>query len=214
MHKYLYLACLMFFFGSRELYAASTDCVGIVSGLERLACFDKGAGTPALDEPLRDLPPSSETFARLAANERQRDPEQLGFVMSTGPEMPGSEQQRVFISAPAVTALDDGRYLMISCQADISRLQLLLERPIKRHSVTVQLQVDGGAVAPARSWRVLEDGRVIDAGRGLPAVELIRRLGQGSRITVRSDDPGLNAMVFDAVGLAAMIEEERRACHW
>ncbi|WPO98782.1 type VI secretion system-associated protein VasI [Pseudomonas sp. HR96] len=215
MNRYIYLVLwVALLIGARNSVAATRDCTAIVSGLERLACFDQVAGTAALEPPRKAPPRASEAFAWLVANERQRDPEQRGFVMSIDPEAPGSAQQRVLISAPAVEVFDDARYLVISCQADISRLQLLLERPLKRHAVSLQLLVDERAVAPPRHWRVLEDGRVIDAGRGLPAVELIRRLGQGSRISVRSDEPSLDGLQFDATGLAPMIEEERKACHW
>lgn len=215
LNKYLYFALLVgLLLAARNVVAMPRDCTGIVSGLERLACFDRAAGTAALEPPRKHMQSASPTFARLVANERQRDPEQRGFVMSVESESPGSAHQRVLISAPANAVLEDARYLTISCQADISRLQLMLERPIKRHAVAVQLWVDERPLAPSRNWRVLEDGRVIDAGRGLPAVELIRHLGQGSRISVLSDEPSLDGLLFDAVGLASMIEEERRACHW
>lgn len=134
--------------------------------------------------------------------------------MSIDSEPLETTQRRVMISAPALGAYSDSRYLAISCQSNISRLQLLLEPPLEQPVAMVQLVLDGRALAPPRAWRVLEEGHVIDAGRGLPAVDLLKRLGAGSRIGLRSDQPRLDGLVFDAMGLAAMIEEERKACHW
>jgi type VI secretion system protein VasI len=193
------------------------DCTTIVSSLERLACFDQAAGTPLLAPPVQAKPfvdAASPLIALLHANEAQRQAQSVGFLMSIDTEHTGVPLQRVMISAPALVEQEPRPYLMISCQSNISRLQLLMGQPITRHSVKVQLLLDDQAVSQKRPWRVLEAGRVIDAGRGLPAVDVIKRLVNGGRIQVRSDEPQLDGLVFDAEGLGLLIEEERKACHW
>ncbi|MBV6290206.1 type VI secretion system-associated protein VasI, partial [Pseudomonas aegrilactucae] len=197
--------------------ATDRDCTRIVSSLERLACFDQAAGTPILipavkSRPaVRAMPP---TIALLQANEARRQAGQSGFVMSITPENSVMPLDQVMISAPAIEAADHRVYLAISCQSNISRLQLLLDEPLTRHSADIQLLLDGRAISQTRPWRVLEGGWVVDAGRGLPAVDLIKRLGSGSRIQVHSDEVSLQGLLFDADGLAPLIEEERKACHW
>jgi type VI secretion system protein VasI len=193
------------------------DCTAVASAVERLACFDQAAGTPAMAQPPRLIEvarPSPAVFALLHTNERQRQAEQSGFLLSRQPESPNSDQQRVMISAPALGTGAERRYLAISCQSNISHLQLLLDPPVQRHSISVQLLLDQQPLQPARIWRVLEGGHVVDAGRGLPAVDLLKRMNHGSRLSLRSDEPRLDGLVFDADGLAPLIVEERQACHW
>lgn len=193
------------------------DCTRIVSSLERLACFDQAAGTPIVIPALearavtRTVPA---TITLLQANEARRQAGQSGFLMSITPENSVTPLDQVMISAPAIESADHRVYLAISCQSNISRLQLLLDEPLTRHSADIQLLLDGRAIAQTRPWRVLEGGWVVDAGRGLPAVDLIKRLGSGSRIQVHSDEASLQGLLFDADGLAPLIEEERKACHW
>ena len=196
---------------------AALDCTNIVSALERLACFDEAAGTPLRATPVIARPAEqalSPVITLLQANERQRQAKDIGFVMSIDTEYPGMPQQRVMISAPAMGPHESRPYLAISCQSNISRLQFLMGQPLRRNRAKVELLVDGQSVAMKRQWQVLENGWVIDAGRGLPAVDLIKRLGSGTRIDVRSDEPQLDGLAFNAEGLAPLIEEERKACHW
>jgi type VI secretion system protein VasI len=96
-------------------------------------------------------------------------------------EGPTTSQQRVLISAPPLGDVQRRRYLAISCISNITRLQVLLIQPIAHHAVQMQMFVDGREVGAPRLWRVIDGGHVIDAGRGLPAVELIRKLDGGSR---------------------------------
>lgn len=197
--------------------AAGRDCTRIASSLERLACFDQAAGTPIVIPVLKPRPVVRvvpDAIARLRANEGRRQAGQSGFVMSITAHNAGTSLEQVMISAPALESAEHRVYLAISCQSNISRLQLLLDEPLARHSTEIQLLLDDRAIAQARPWRVLEGGWVVDAGRGLPAVDLIKRLGSGSRIQVRSDEASLQGVSFDADGLAPLIEEERRACHW
>lgn len=218
MNNYRQYALMMLaMIAGHALATPDRDCTVVVSAIERLACFDQAAGTPAMAQPLRPAPVAPSlpaVFALVHANERQRQAERLGFLLSRAPESPTSDQQRVMISAPALGTLAERRYLAISCQSNISHLQLLLDPPLQRHSVSVQLLMDRQPLQPARAWRVLEAGHVVDAGRGLPAVDLLKRLGHGSRLSLRSDEPRLDGLVFDAEGLASLILEERQACHW
>lgn len=212
------LACTLCWCGQvLATSAPNRDCTRIVSSLERLACFDQAAGTPIVipvvnTRPLARALPA--TITLLQANESRRQAGQSGFVMSITPQVSGTTLDQVMISAPAIESADHRVYLAISCQSNISRLQLLLDEPLQRHSADVQLLLDDRALSQPRPWRVLEGGWVVDAGRGLPAVDLIKRLGAGSRIQVRSNEAGLDGLLFDADGLAPLILEERKACHW
>lgn len=66
----------------------------------------------------------------------------------------------------------------------------------------------------ATAWQVMENGQVLDAGRGLPAIEQIKQLIGAHRIRVHSDNPQVDGLTFDAQGLDPLINQARSACRW
>ncbi|CAD5109368.1 type VI secretion system-associated protein VasI [Zestomonas carbonaria] len=197
----------------------SADCTAISVAVDRLACFDAIAGTPA-DPPsspaVSSAPGASTESVRqplivelMRSNEAERQEEDSRFLMTEA-----RDPVQVVISAPALGSVAPRPYLAISCLSDITRLQLLVDKTIERNQVRLRLLVDGRPVSDAATWQVLEEGGIVDAGRGLVAIDLLRRLGKGSRLQVESDYPPFDGLVFDATGLEAMIERERKACHW
>jgi len=192
-------------------------CTKILSGLERLACFDAAAGTPV--ESVRPAviavaAAAPEIVSLVQANEATRKPENSGFLIAQTVERKDAKQPRVVISAPALGALRPRPYLVVSCLSNISRLQLVLGRPIDRNLVHVRLLLDDHPISADAPWQVLNQGVIVDAGRGLPGIDTIRRLGGGVRLRVVSDEPRLNDLLFDASDLGALIDQQRQACHW
>lgn len=190
------------------------DCRQIVSNLERLACFDRLAQTPDhRPHRLRSAPEQeAPSLLGVMANEARRAPDDLTFHISDqGNEAVGDK--RLVISAPALAATEPRPYLAISCIENISRLQLLAPRPIEGGRVKVQLRTERQATAWG-DWQVMENGQVLDAGRGLPAIEKIKTLIGAHRIRVVSQDPLFDGLTFDAQGLDPLIDEARKACRW
>ncbi|MDF5814342.1 type VI secretion system-associated protein VasI [Pseudomonas aeruginosa] len=207
--------------------APITECTHIVSAVERLSCFDAAAGTP----PAPVTPAASalsmtaagahEAAARkpeivglVGANESMRQPGETEFRISREPdEVPG--QWRVVISAPASGGRSEAPVLAISCLSNISRLQLIAKEPVGPNRMNIRLYLDGKPLSPEIPWQVLEDGTVIDAGRGLVAIEQLRGLvGAGSRLRMESDYAAFADLAFDATGLHALMRQQREACHW
>ncbi|WP_235375881.1 MULTISPECIES: type VI secretion system-associated protein TagO [Pseudomonas] len=148
-------------------------------------------------------------------NEVKRPPEDQRFLLSSFPEPDDERQQRLVISAPALGALPPRPHLVISCESKISRLQLVLDEPAKPNKIRIQLFKDDRPVSEAYRWQVLDDaGLVVDAGRGLQAIALLRNMGGGQRLRLESDYLRLNGLVFDAEGLGELIEQERKVCRW
>lgn len=184
------------------------DCPQIVSNVERLACFDKSAGTPGYVKPVQWSAPEqdSPTLRRVLTNEVGRSPEDLTFRLR-------AEDDGLMISAPAIASVAPHPYLVISCVQNISRLQLVTAQPIDTGRVTVQLRGEHGSTVPT-PWQVMENGQVLDAGRGLPGIEQIKQLIGAHRIYVESDNQAVHGLVFDAQGLDPLIEQARKACRW
>jgi type VI secretion system protein VasI len=214
-----WLAALCVSLGATQVQAApvTTNCPAITSPLKRLECFDLAAGTPIHHPPvppqvLGQVLPIVDLVQR---NEAKRSPEDQRFLLSSFPEPDNDQHHRLVISAPALGALPPRPYLAISCESGISRLQLVLDEPAKPNKIRIQLFKDERPVSEAYQWQVLDDaGLVVDAGRGLQAISLLRNMGGGQRLRLESDYPRLHGLVFDAEGLGELIEQERQACRW
>ncbi|MEG0860169.1 MAG: type VI secretion system-associated protein VasI [Pseudomonas sp.] len=199
--------------------AAPEDCTTIISPLKRLACFDEAAGTPpgplvaATAQPDVGLLPAIVNLVQR--NEARRRGDDFRFLMSSWPEPENPGEQQMVISAPALGVAPPRPYLAISCESKISRLQLVLDEPPGPNRVRLQLFKDDQPLSAAYQWQVMGDaGLVVDAGRGLQAISLIRQMGAGQRLSLASDYPALDGLVFDAEGLGALIEQERQLCRW
>lgn len=205
--------------------AAEKRCTDIVSNLERLACFDAAAGTPpmSMTTPLADtaLPANGKALERIPnivslvrINESGRVAGDFGFRISHEEE-PVSGRSSVVMSAPALSGSPTPPILAISCLSNISRLQLLTGDPVEPNRMNIRLLLDDIPISPPVPWQVLEDGTVIDAGRGLVAIEQLRYLVRaGERILLESDYAPLSGLQFDAVGLSTLMKQQREACHW
>jgi type VI secretion system protein VasI len=199
---------------SATVASPQSDCRRIVSNVARLACFDKAAGTPAhlIYERWSAPEQSALSVARVMANEAGRATDDLTFRIGDGGDSsPGAPA--LVISAPAIASTDDRSYLAISCIQNISRLQLIAKRPIDAGWVTVQLTGEGGSTSKT-PWQVMENGQVLDAGRGLPAIEQIKKLIGAHRIAVVSDHAEVDGLTFDAQGLDPLISQARSTCRW
>ncbi|MOA31779.1 hypothetical protein D3C78_1529540 [compost metagenome] len=119
------------------------------------------------------------------------------------------------MSAPALGAVTSQAHLAISCLANISRLQLVVDAPIAADRLNIRLLLDGHPLGNSRPWQVLEDGRVVDAGRGLVAIDQLRQLAkQGGQLRIESDAARMDGLQFDAANLYRLIAQQREACHW
>lgn len=193
------------------------SCTQIPSSLQRLACFDEVAGTPAFSDHTESPVQSTQTrYSRIMQlvleNEKSRPPESVQFILSETTEPDGGKQ--IIITAPAQDAVEGKVYLAISCIYNITRLQIVSEKPVAASTINIKLLLDDKAVSGNTTWQVLYGGEVVDAGRGLPAIDLIRRLLGGQRLRVQADYAPLQELTFDTSNLAEMIMQERTACHW
>jgi type VI secretion system protein VasI len=202
---------------------STSECTAIVSSAQRLACFDRVAGTPpaaaggaARDDAsagaggVRDASSLAEIIRRNEAARREGD--HAFAIVRVEDVMPG--QAQVLIWAPALDGAEASAYLAISCIGNISRLQLLLPAASDRNQIRVRLYIDDRPLAASRTWQVLEPGNVVDAGRGLVAIDMLRRFSPGGRLRVESDHAAVHGLMFDAAGLQGLIAQQREACHW
>lgn len=212
---------------SAAALSATNTCTAIVSSVERLACFDAIAGTPPApvattsaaqsdDAAASDQKPATRpTIVELVRrNETERGVGETGFRLSRREEaIPG--RWSVVMSAPTLGDAAAPPILAISCLSNISRLQLLATQPIAPNRMNIRLLLDGQPISASVPWQVLEDGTVVDAGRGLVAIEQLRYLVKaGGRLQVESDYAPFSGLQFDASNLHNLMKQQREACHW
>lgn len=207
---------------------ALSACTVVRDPADRLACFDRAGGTtdavvsaalkpkqaPARPVPMaanaEALPPIVDLVQQVesgrTANDVRARARDFGADGTEG-------HHRYVISIPMLGA-SQRAWLAISCIETISRLQLILSRPIADAQARIALSLDGRPVAGEQRWQVLGQGRVIDAGRGLVAIDTLRRIGDGEQLRVTSDIAVLDGLGFNATGLSARIAEQRQACRW
>lgn len=215
----LWLAVMLLLPGHARALPTHDDalqaCTRIQPRLQRLACFDEVAGTPLANQRASSagaLQPLPDSIRLVAMNEKARVRGDDRFRISQ-PAASGG-RPRVVISAPARDSAAPRPLLAISCLDAITRVQFIVHPPVAPTVAEVELWQDGRMVVPRARWQVLESGRVIDAGRGLVGIDVLRRLTGASRIDVRSDLPALDGLTFDSEGLTALIDQQREACRW
>lgn len=204
-------AILLFWYQSSAMASADRDCRRIVSNVERLACFDEAAGTPSHQTQRHWSAPeqNAPSVSRVMASEAGREPDDLTFRMADQ----SAGVSGLVISAPAIASFREPAYLAISCIQSISRLQLITHKPMETNWVAMRLAGEGWS-SKETQWQVTENGQVLDAGRGLPAIEQIRTLIGAHRIELLSSNPAINGLTFDAQGLDPLIKQARSACRW
>ena len=207
---------------------ALSSCTVVRDPADRLACFDRAADTPEADvaaaltikvSPLKPLSASDsadptspivDLVRQIEAGRTVND--RTARARDFGAE--GTQGHHLYVSAIPTLGTPPRAWLAISCLETISRLQLVLAEPVPYAQATITLTLDGQPVASEQRWQVLGQGSVIDAGRGLVAIDTLRRLRDGEQLHVISDIPALDGLSFEAAGLSARVAEQRKACRW
>ncbi|GKX48609.1 type VI secretion system-associated protein VasI [Pectobacterium carotovorum] len=104
--------------------------------------------------------------------------------------------------------LADGNTLVISCASNITHLRLTLSEPWAGESVTSQL--DGVTVSD--SWFIRNRGLLLESGRGLPAIDALKRW-IGHRELVLNGADG-HTLRIELAGLGEALAPLRQQCHW
>jgi type VI secretion system protein VasI len=212
-----WIGLLIVFSTARAAFAASDAhaCARIASPSDRLACFDAiYPASAAVSVPMPTSPgPASDIVTSVHAEEATRPDGETGARLYATTDEHG--QPGLIIVTPASHLGSSPAYLVISCLSRISRLQLVLASPVAATQARVRMQLDAQWFPVASPWRVLSPGTIVDAGRGLPAIDVLRRLGREAQtIGISSDLPALDGATFPAQGLAALIAQQREMCRW
>ena len=199
------------------------NCTDIVADAARLECFDKKYGTPShlahqsgrQSEQLSEQQPVMPENVKLAyAYDNLRPDDHVGLVVN---QFGSINNPDVFISSTAIGTLVYDPMLLISCVDKITRLQIILNEPISANKVELQFKRDGergGRKQSTYVWQSLDNGYVIDAGRGLYSIDLIKSLFNTKYLWVDLQDIDIGLLQFNIDGLVNKIKGLRATCRW
>lgn len=179
-------------------------CTEEPNRLARLACFDD-----VFDTPLARYE-SGSTGPAIHQPERWRQAfAQAGQNDASGPiyRNTGSAAGHL-VTVAALGAQPPRPVLTLQCHNNITELTVMLPKPISRERVDVAL-----ALAPSQ-WRVRDEGLVVSAGRGLPAIRSALEIVHQPDVRIQAGAPELDGLLFDLTGYSDAIRPLRQACGW
>lgn len=177
------------------------------SPLIRLACYDAiGNGLTQTNE--GGLPKSA-AWQAIWAQEQARTPDSPPFLLQRDE---GRDSET--LTRPALR----GATLSIGCVDSITHIRLRLDSPWAGEKVLVEL--DGQPSAGSQSWFIRDQGLLLEYGRGLPAIEELKRWIGHRELQVRADNGtqarAANGVVLrvDLSGLKEALAPLRQQCRW
>ncbi len=189
-------------------------CSAIPTRLERLACFDGVFNTPVdadNEQTIANIKP--EAYQRAHASEAARSEGEQGFVMRyTDPE---DHSKGIWMTATAIPdrgqQREDMPILMLSCIDSISRMELVLPKTTSAGKAMVLVS---GSFAVTDRWLSDDSGTIMHAGRGIPAINVMKALMSSSGSVLRSELDEIGNLTFDTEGLTSSIRPMRNTCRW
>lgn len=194
------------------------QCINIVSALDRLECFDVYFKAPVRlssnQQGSRHYSTLPNVMTMALNQERLRKGSDLSLIRKSYLERDDNEQQRVMLTAPALSGFLPRPLLIISCVQNITRFQIGLKEKMREGEVRLNLELDGRHRYQDYLWRVVGNDHLVDAGRGLPGIEFIKTLFHHQRLKIHSDNSRIDGLSFDISQLSEKIRPLRTSCHW
>ncbi|PML80474.1 type VI secretion system-associated protein [Enterovibrio norvegicus] len=197
-----------------SLVSQAQTCAAIPTRLERLACFDGVFNTP-LDadnkQTIANIKP--EAYQRAHASEAARGEDEQGFVVRYSD--PEDLTKGIWMTATAIPdrgqQREDMPILMLSCIDSISRMELVLPTTTSAGKATILVS---GSFAVTDRWLSDDSGTIMHAGRGIPAINVMKALMSSSGSVLRSELDEIGNLTFDTEGLTSAIRPMRNTCRW
>lgn len=179
-------------------------CTEEPNRLDRLACFDEVFATP---------------LARYEGSERQSQVNQTerwrrAFAQAGGEDASGVIYRDTgaaaghLVTISALGVQPPRPVLALQCHNNITELTVMLPEPMDQERVDVTLG------AERAHWRVRDEGLVVSAGRGLPAIRIVQGIVRQQDVRLNASAPELDGLLFDLTGYAEAIQPLRQACGW
>lgn len=174
-------------------------CRQEISPLVRLACYDALGNevTSSGDK----VSAKSATWLAIQEQELARVPNSPPFLL---------RQDDGNGMAVLTRPVQGGATLAIGCVNSITHIRLRLDAPWT--SETVEVALDGQAARSSESWFIRDQGWLLEYGRGLPAIEELKRWLGHRQLQVQVAN-GVMLQV-DLSGLQEALVPLRQLCRW
>ncbi|OOF52779.1 type VI secretion system-associated protein TagO [Rodentibacter genomosp. 2] len=186
---------------SEDKINQAEQCTLIKSNIGRLTCFDKVFNTPIRTQSTDD---------RIVAN---IIPKLVGDIFTLAKD----DMHDSFVENNLEVALssdDNNAAIYIACKDNITRFQIALDKPIKRNMLNVQIVNNNtNQIASKVDWQSAERGYLLDAGRGLYAIQQLKSILYIDLFTVSIPQEN-RSFVFKNNGLASKVASIRKECGW
>ncbi len=184
--------------------AEAQACTEEPNRLERLACFDELFGTPLAGYEAGQRPRlvnRSERWRRVFAQAGEDD---AGGVVYRDTGATAGH----LVTVTALGVKPPRPVLSLQCHDNITELAVMLPEPLDRERVEVTF-------GPQHAhWRVRDEGLVVSAGRGLPAIRTVLGVLGKPDVRLQAGARELDGLLFDLNGFAEAIRPLRQACGW
>ncbi|MFM2480437.1 type VI secretion system-associated protein VasI [Celerinatantimonas sp. YJH-8] len=198
-----------------EQVVSAKRCTQIPERLKRLQCFDHIFATPVRPSQSAAVSQDVPLIWQRAVDSEQQAAASSGFHLSmlnsSRPEQ-GIWLTTTARHTPSQHATTPASpILMLSCMDKISRVALILPQPIAPGRVSISVL---GTTTDTQRWLNDDSGLVLEAGRGLLAIRLMKVMTHSSSLLLRSNQPQIDGLTFDTQGLNDSIQVLRQACDW
>ncbi|MEL6749974.1 MAG: type VI secretion system-associated protein VasI [Pseudomonadota bacterium] len=191
-------------------------CQAETMPLARLTCYDTLLQTPvhAVDIPAPVAPREPTLLDHIRTQESQRHTDDEPLLLNSQIEHADSGQQQVLITTPAIGAIGTRPILALSCQRNITQLQIVLDEPLRGKTVNLQILDASDNLRSEALWHIRGTGQIVASGRGMPSIHHIRQLQHTPYIQLHSNIAALDGLRFDLTHFAARLRQLAHACHW
>ena len=190
-----------------ELKKSVDTCLHEVSRLKRLACYDQVFGLPMLNDAGGKVRGKTAGVATRLGIRRQAR-RKTGFIRTQKNDE--NVYDGIWLTASATNR--PSSILMFSCLENISRVELIFSSPLSQSNAQITLRHHQGR--KTSGWQSDEAGLILRASRGLESIDMMQFIASSSEVTLRSDVPEINGLVFNTQGLSKDLRILRTACHW
>ncbi|WP_047976756.1 type VI secretion system-associated protein VasI [Muribacter muris] len=182
------------------------QCRQTQSSLERLDCYDSAWQ----DSTPHAIPAGQRSASWLRATEQEKGRETHSTQFITK-ESSVEDIPQVVLTTPALGIAPPRPILMLSCIDNITRLQLILHRPIAGRELPISIETDKTRFQSR--WFSRDSGYILEASRGLQGIREIQQLFGATQMTIKLQS-GEPRWTFNIQNIEQDIKSFRQACHW
>lgn len=125
----------------------------------------------------------------------------------------------IYLALGAIEDAGEAGILLVSCKNNITQLRVQWDRPFRSNFIDTRFHLGteiglGGEVLSQR-MRVLGDGHLLVAPRGLESIRLLTRLVGSNRFQVSTENgANIRSIFFNASALRSVLGLVARQCSW